>query len=73
MATGSAAGPAVSYLYTHGFADPAQSITLAQGRFAGRPSTLHVRRVSDGSLRVSGEVWPVMVGSLEPGLIPTTP
>ena len=73
VATGSAAGPAAAYLYNHGFANPAQGIALSQGRFAGRPSTLQVRRVSDGSLRVSGEVWPVMAGRLAPGLIRTTP
>ena len=73
VATGSAAGPVAAYLYDRGLADPARSIDLSQGRFAGRPSTLKVRRVSDGSLRVSGEVWSVMAGALNPGALRTTP
>lgn len=70
VATGSAAGPIAAYLFNHGFADPALPIELAQGRFAGRPSTLSIRRDDVGNLFVSGEVWPVMQGILDPNVIP---
>jgi len=42
---------------------------LAQGRFAGRPSTLTVRRDGNDNLLVSGEVWSVMQGLLNPGVV----
>ena len=70
VATGSAAGPVGAYLFGHGLADPALPIELAQGRFAGRPSTLTVRRDGNDNLLVSGDVWPVMQGVLDPGAIP---
>ncbi|MDD2467687.1 MAG: PhzF family phenazine biosynthesis protein [Desulfobulbus sp.] len=66
VATGSAAGPAAAYLFTHNLADPDAPLELAQGRFAGRPSKLKVTRNSLNRLSVSGEVWPVAHGSLEP-------
>lgn len=56
VATGSAAGPVGAYLFTHYLADPALPIELSQGRFAGRPSTLSVRRDGNNNLLVSGEV-----------------
>ena len=65
VATGSAAGPVAAYLMRCGLADPAQPLTIAQGRFAGRPSRIDVRRDADGALRVSGEVWPVAHASLD--------
>jgi len=68
VATGSAAGPVGAYLFGHGLADPALPIELAQGRFAGRPSALMVRRDNDNNLFVSGDVWPVMQGVLDPGV-----
>jgi len=68
VATGSAAGPVGAYLFGHGLADPALPIELAQGRFAGRPSTLMVRRDNGNNLFVSGDVWPVMQGVLDPGV-----
>ena len=71
VATGSAAGPIGAYLFGHGLADPTLPIELAQGRFAGRPSTLTVRRDGDNNLFVSGEVWPVMQGLLDPGVVRT--
>lgn len=69
VATGSAAGPVAAYLYTHGFADPSRAITLSQGHFAGRPSTLGVRRDAAGNLLVRGEVWPVMQGTLDANIV----
>lgn len=69
VATGSAAGPVAAYLWQAGVADPEQSITIAQGRFAGRPSKLQVRRDGADRLHVSGEVWPVAEGMLDPGLV----
>jgi len=71
VATGSAAGPIGAYLFGHGLADPTLPIELAQGRFAGRPSTLTVRRDGDNNLFVSGEVWPVMQGLLDLGVVRT--
>jgi len=65
VATGSAAGPAGAYLFRLGLADPGVPLDLAQGRFAGRPSKLQVRRDGSESLLVSGEVWPVSHGVLD--------
>lgn len=64
-ATGSAAGPAGAYLVHHGRLSPEQTVILAQGRFAGRPSQLTVVQDPEGTLRVSGEVWPVSHGVLD--------
>ena len=69
VATGSAAGPAAAFLFEHELADPAQPVDLVQGRFAGRPSALRVRRDGADSLFVSGEVWPVSQGLLDPGVL----
>jgi trans-2,3-dihydro-3-hydroxyanthranilate isomerase len=65
VATGSAAGPAAAYLFSLGLADPNLPMELAQGRFAGRPSKLQVRRDTFDRLLVSGEVWPVSHGFLD--------
>lgn len=65
VATGSAAGPAAAYLFRHGMADPDSPVTLAQGRFAGRPSNIQIVRDPHGRLLVSGEVWLVSHGFLE--------
>ena len=65
VATGSAAGPAAAYLLDRGLADPGHRIVLAQGRFAGRPSEIAVVPDRDGSLLVSGDVWPVSQGVLD--------
>ncbi len=65
VATGSAAGPAAAYLFSLGLADPGSPMELAQGRFAGRPSKLQIRRDPTGRLLVSGEVWPVSHGFLD--------
>ena len=69
VATGSAAGPVAAYLMRAGRADPALPVTIAQGRFVGRLSRIDVRRDAASNLRVSGEVWPVAEGSLDPGLV----
>ncbi|GGB32282.1 hypothetical protein GCM10011492_23680 [Flexivirga endophytica] len=42
IATGSAAGPAAAYLVRHGRATAGSTVSLSQGRFVGRPSTLRV-------------------------------
>jgi trans-2,3-dihydro-3-hydroxyanthranilate isomerase len=65
VATGSAAGPAAAYLFSHGLADPGPPLELAQGRFAGRPSKITIVQDPDGNLLVSGEVWPVSHGVLD--------
>jgi PhzF family phenazine biosynthesis protein len=65
IATGSAAGPAAAYLFSLGLADPSLPMELAQGRFAGRPSKIQVRRDTFDRLLVSGEVWPVTHGFLD--------
>jgi len=69
VATGSAAGPAAAYLMRLGLADPRQPIELAQGRFAGRPSRLTVSQDGQRNMLVSGEVWPLMQGKLDPGVL----
>jgi len=65
VATGSAAGPAGEYLFRLGLADPGAPLDIAQGRFAGRPSKIQVRRDASENLFVSGEVWPVSHGVLD--------
>jgi len=65
VATGSAAGPAVAYLFRLGLAGVNLPVELAQGRFAGRPSKITVIRDKDGNLLVSGDVWPVATGLLD--------
>lgn len=50
VATGSAAGPLLSYLVKHGRRQPQTEITLLQGRFCGRPSKI------EGYINKSGEV-----------------
>lgn len=65
VATGSAAGPAAAYLFSLGLADPSLPMALAQGRFAGRPSKIQVRRDTFDRLLVSGEIWPVSHGFLD--------
>jgi len=66
VATGSAAGPAAAYLFNLGLADPNVPMELAQGRFADRPSKIRIRRDEFNGLLVSGEVWPVAYGFLDP-------
>ena len=72
VATGSAAGPAAAYLFNRGLADAGLPIELAQGRFAGRPSKITIRRDSHSHLLVSGEVWPVAHGFLDLDVMPTS-
>jgi PhzF family phenazine biosynthesis protein len=43
VATGSAAGPTAAYLVRYGLARPKTEISLAQGRFVGRPSQMTAR------------------------------
>lgn len=69
VATGSAAGPVAAYLFSLGLADPALPLTIAQGRFVGRASKIEVRQGDAGRLLVSGEVWPVAHGFLDPGAV----
>ena len=65
VATGSAAGPAVAFLIQNGAVSSALATTLHQGRFAGRPSELTVRRSIGQHIHVSGNVWSVSCGHLE--------
>ncbi len=62
VATGSAAGPAVAYLVRHGRARAEETVSLQQGRFAGRPSVLNARIVAEGGARVGGRVEIVAEG-----------
>lgn len=64
VATGSAAGPCAAYLQRHGRLPPSRTITLQQGRYAGRPSELGARLLGE-RVFVNGEVWPVVAGALE--------
>jgi PhzF family phenazine biosynthesis protein len=68
VATGSAAGVVAAYCVKHGVVPPGQTISLAQGRFTGRPSTLDVRVDGGGngsaSVKVGGMVAIVGRGAL---------
>ena len=64
IATGSAAGPAAAYLVAHGLALHDEVITLAQGRFLGRPSELHAIVRSSAGVVVRGQVCFVGDGAL---------
>lgn len=66
IATGSAAGPAAAYLIQNEICTSQADIAISQGRFVNRPSRLRVHQTADGRLLVSGEVWPVSHGTLEP-------
>jgi PhzF family phenazine biosynthesis protein len=65
VATGSAAGPCAAYLFDEGIADRQQPVTLAQGRFAGRPCQLGVRADDAKNIHVSGQVWPLAHGEVD--------
>lgn len=63
VAAGSAAGPAAGYLVEHGLHRGDGPLSIAQGRFTGRPSTIEVRRdPGDGHYWVGGPVAPVAAG-----------
>ena len=64
VATGSAAGPCAAYLQRHGRIPASRTISLKQGRYAGRPSELGARILGE-RVFVNGEVWPVIAGTLE--------
>ncbi|RTR05908.1 PhzF family phenazine biosynthesis protein [Halomonas nitroreducens] len=59
VATGSAAGPAAAYLHKHGLV-LGKTLSIAQGRFVGRPSRIETALVIDGmelaDVRISGDV-----------------
>ncbi len=62
IATGSAAGPAAAYLWCHGRTP--DSLIVRQGRFAGRPSEIGVRRDPvTNAVMVSGVVVILAEGS----------
>jgi len=69
IATGSAAGPAGAYLVAHGLVSPAHTITISQGRFVGRPSSLFfvAQKVSQGriSIKVAGNACIFARGQLD--------
>jgi trans-2,3-dihydro-3-hydroxyanthranilate isomerase len=64
VATGSAAGPAGSYLIDQGVRPAGRAIRLHQGRFVGRPSVIEVRRDAAGTIWVGGPVVPFSHGVL---------
>jgi predicted PhzF superfamily epimerase YddE/YHI9 len=64
IATGSAAGPAAAYLQNVGRLGAGESLSLHQGRFVGRPSTIEVRQV-EGDLWVGGPVALVAAGKID--------
>ena len=64
VATGSAAGPAAAYLLEHSLVS-GSSFSLAQGRFAGRPSTMSVEIAENSDIWVGGPVAPVASGVLD--------
>lgn len=66
IATGSAAGPAGAYLMAHGQVFCGEALVLAQGRFLGRPSEMHVHvsADADANIRVGGQVCLVGEGRL---------
>jgi trans-2,3-dihydro-3-hydroxyanthranilate isomerase len=61
-ATGSAAGPAASYLAAHGLIGAHEQVTINQGQHVGRPSTIAVTPDIKGDLWVGGPVAPVARG-----------
>ncbi len=69
VATGSAAGTIGAYRLKHGLVQSAETFSLRQGGFVGRPSVLHVRADSVDSLvtsvKVGGNVSFVGRGYLE--------
>jgi trans-2,3-dihydro-3-hydroxyanthranilate isomerase len=69
IATGSAAGPAASYLFRNNFADSNAVLKISQGRFEDRASEISVHLDPYDALLVSGEVWPVARGLLEQGSV----
>jgi PhzF family phenazine biosynthesis protein len=64
VATGSAAGPVAAYLMEHGQRAPDENVAVHQGRFVQRPSVMHTRRDSDGSIWVGGPVALFSTGML---------
>jgi trans-2,3-dihydro-3-hydroxyanthranilate isomerase len=69
IATGSAAGPAGVYLCLYGAAPTNEDITLHQGQFTGRPSTLTVQVIGSSSapqrVIVSGGVTMIASGTFD--------
>jgi trans-2,3-dihydro-3-hydroxyanthranilate isomerase len=65
IATGSAAGPAAAYYFTHGLSGIKDVVQFHQGRFVGRPSRLDTMINPVGEVLVSGQIWPVSKGILE--------
>ncbi|MFI6323514.1 PhzF family phenazine biosynthesis protein [Nonomuraea sp. NPDC050556] len=68
VATGSAAGCAAAYLLRHGHIAAGEKVSLSQGRFTGRPSTITITAygTSDSVTRVTvgGNVAKVGTGTL---------
>ncbi|MYV51501.1 hypothetical protein GT042_03040 [Streptomyces sp. SID3212] len=69
VATGSAAGCVGAFLAKHGLVPPDAEFTLAQGRFADRPSLMRVTPQGPAdaltNVRVGGEVALVAAGRLD--------
>lgn len=52
IATGSAAGPAAAYLWKHHRVDQSNRLSIAQGRFMHRPSTIEIQLdIAENSIR----------------------
>jgi PhzF family phenazine biosynthesis protein len=68
IATGSAAGCVSTYLMRHGLAGDGEEISLAQGRFVGRPSRIAITAYGKADdverVTIAGDVAPVGTGVL---------
>lgn len=73
IATGSAAGPVAGYLHDIRRAPAGDTLTVSQGRFAGRPSRMTARRSSDGRIEVGGDVHLVAAGDVFPEALEVLP
>lgn len=56
IATGSAAGPLCAYLVKNNRAKTGETITIQQGKFAGRPSIIRGRTTENAETLISGDV-----------------
>ncbi|WP_310017454.1 PhzF family phenazine biosynthesis protein [Microbacterium resistens] len=64
IATGSAAGPVAAYLHRTRHTPVDETVTVHQGRFAGRPSRMSTRVSADGRIEVGGDVQIIAAADL---------
>jgi PhzF family phenazine biosynthesis protein len=64
VATGSAAGPLISYLVKKGRARPGEEVRLSQGKWLGRPSLIRGSVDDQGRVSIRGAVSIVATGEL---------